>query len=246
MPLVVDYIDTNSTDVRYTRIVRASNIKQWKFEARDILAMSLKFLLSKAELKDIHVQFGVPLTSFKIYIGLGIKAIVVGLIDYASSKVFWDRSTDGLKRCADRTKDFLDIPNIVGMIDGDKISSKAPQDVDSQNRDYDGWTKDVHHNVVLVWDPFGKIVDCGVNAPGSFHDSKITLWCRIYDHIKALPSPYHICCDNALYTRGNLHNKIVKCKEEYKEGKERDEYDKSLTHLRQCSKWGSNVLTGCF
>ena len=30
------------------------------------------------------------------------------------------------------------------------------------------------------------------------------------------------------------------------EGRERDSYDQQLTHLRQCSEWGNNVLTGVF
>ena len=36
----------------------------------------------------------------------------------------------------------------------------------------------------------------------------------------------------------------MKTKEEFKEGFARSIYDQSLTHLRQCSEWGNNILTG--
>ena len=93
-------------------------------------------------------------------------------------KVFWDRSEEHLSRCAERTKFFLDISGVVAMVDGDKLGSKSPSDHLLQNRDYNGWTKDVNRNVVLVWDVFGKIVDAAVNAPGTFHDSRSASWCK--------------------------------------------------------------------
>ena len=63
-----------------------------------------------------------------------------------------------MQRCADRTAQFMECPNVVAMMDGDKLGSLAPDDSVLQNRDYNGYTKDVNRNIVLVWDPFGKIV----------------------------------------------------------------------------------------
>ena len=74
------------------------------------------------------------------------------------------------------TSQFLDIPGVVAMMDGDKLRSQKPSNHILQNRDYNGWTKDVNRNLLLVWDPFGKIIDAAVNSPGSFHDSRTTLW----------------------------------------------------------------------
>jgi hypothetical protein len=69
----------------------------------------------------------------------------------------------------------------------------------------------------------------------------------IYDHIKNVPSPYKTVCDDAFYTQGDLEGKLVKTKEKYLgEGHTRDGYDQSLTHLRQCSEWGNEILFGCW
>ena len=244
-----DYILSKPLDPRTlcaTAVIRKIDLEQRIHSVSDIVAMTLKFLLSKTEYKDLHIQFGATLTTYKNCVRLGMEAIVTELINHPKARVYWDRSQEGMERAAARTQDFLDIPNVIGMIDGDKIRGKEPMDIDEQNRDYNGWTKDVNRNLVLVWDPFGKVVDCGVNAPGCFHHSKITRWCNVYAHIVALPAPFKICCDDAFYTRGMLKDKIVKTKEEYSEDLVRSFYDQSLTHLRQCSEWGNNVLTGCF
>ena len=47
-------------------------------------------------------------------------------------------------------------------------------------------------------------------------------------------------------TSGILNNKLVKTKDQYKKAASRSSYDMSLTHLRQCSEWGNNILTGVF
>ena len=151
-----------------------------------------------------------------------------------------------MQRCADRTAQFMACPNVVAMMDGDKLGSLAPDDSVLQNRDYNGYTKDVNRNIVLVWDPFGKIVDAVVNAPGNFHDSKAARYGGIYDHIIAVPAPFKCVCDDAFWTQGELQDKLIKTKEEYREGEERGDYDMTLTHLRQCSEWGNQTLTGSF
>ena len=70
----------------------------------------------------------------------------------------------------------------------------------------------------------------------------------MYNHIGKLPALYTVCCYDALYTKDFLEGKLVKTKEQYIEGEQnvRDGYDQSLTHLRQASEWGNNVLVGTF
>ena len=240
-----EYLDSNMIKPGVGKKKKA-RCKRRKFRNRDIVAIALKFLLSNAELKNLHVQFGSAVSTFNELAWFGIDCFVVCVGRCDLGKVFWDRSEEHLSRCAERTKLFLDISGVVAMVDGDKLGSKSPSDHLLQNRDYNGWTKDVNRNVVLVWDVFGKIVDAAVNAPGTFHDSRTAWWCKIYDRCKDLPKGYKCCCDDAFYTKGELMNKLVKTKEEFREGELRSNYDQQLTHLRQCSEWGNQVLTGTF
>ena len=109
----------------------------------------------------------------------------------------------------ERTSQFQDIPGVVGMINGRKMISSHPEQYLEQNRDYNGWTNEVNCNVVLLWDPYGMIVDAVVNCPSNFHDSKSTLWENVYDHISALPAGFIVVCDSAFETRCNLEGKHV-------------------------------------
>ena len=220
------------------------NLRNRMYTPHDIVAMGLKFMHSKAELKDLCVQFGLLLQTFINCYTLCLKSFAHCLANHPLSRVRWDRSEENLKKCADRTEMFIDLPGVVAMVDGIKLVTKTSNDVYEQNNDYNGWTCDHNRNCILVWDPFGKIVDAVINAPGTFHDSKSTQWGNVYEHIKKLKPGYKCCCDDAFGTKGDLKDKLIKTKDEYREGFERSSYDMACTHLRQSSEWGNNILVG--
>ena len=142
---------------------RSQDLKRCMFSPRDMTAMALKFLLSRAEMKD-WLEFGAILTVFDKCTEVGMCAIVKVLMTDARSRVYWDHSEAGMLKAADLTKAFAGLPGaVVAMIDGKKLEFLYPSDLSDQNRDYNGWTHDVFQNLVLVWDPEGKIVDVGVN-----------------------------------------------------------------------------------
>ena len=226
------------------------------FSNRDIVAMLLKSMTTVAEPKDLYVQFGATATSFHDYVELGMRCIIQTLSDDPRAKVYWDRSEDALQKAAERTKSFLSIPNVVGMLDGMKKSSLSPKDPKDQNKDYNGWTGDTNRNVLLLWDPMGKIVDAVVNSPGSFHDSKAARWGEVYDHIGTLPPKYKVVCDSAFSCGGELGDRLVKTKlktqltddnnNKMDDANDIVQYESQLTHLRQSSEWGNHVLVDTF
>ena len=211
---------------------------------RGIMAMTLKFLTSAAEAKDIYVQFGATHMVYRNAIELGMVAIIANM-SHPKLRVYWDRSENELERLAENTAAFLDIPGVIGMIDGRKMPSLFPSGWLEQNRDYNGWTKEVNRNLVLLWSPDGLIVDAAVNCPGNFHDSKSTLWTGIYDHIANLPDGFIVVCDSAFVCTGRMEGKLVKLKDD-RNGFAFTGFDMSLTHLRQASEWGNGVLVNAF
>ena len=144
------------------------------------MVMTLKWILSKSEQKNLNVQFGAVASTYSNCVTLGLCTMAFCLADHPKAKVFWDQSIEALQYASKRTKMFLDVPNVVGMMDGIKFRSREPLDQVLQNSNYNGWTCSVYRNCVFVWDPFGKIVDCVLNNPGSMHDSKMTRWGNIY------------------------------------------------------------------
>ena len=57
------------------------------FNSRDIVAMTLKYMLSVAEMKDIHVQFGATLSTFRYHVAFGKRAIIHALIDHPDARL---------------------------------------------------------------------------------------------------------------------------------------------------------------
>jgi hypothetical protein len=140
------------------------------------------------------------------------QAILTCLISHLKAIVYWDRSDENCKKCADLTSQFIDLPNVVAFIDGKKLTSlhlKMKMKM-LQNRDLNGWTSDVHHGLVLVWDPCGIIVNAATNLPGNFHDSKRSKYGNLYWHIESLKDSFVIVADSAFQATGDLDGKIKK------------------------------------
>ena len=89
---------------------------------RGIMAMTLKYLTSAAEAKDVYVQFGATAMVYRNAIELGMVAIVANM-GHPKLRVFWDRSEEALERMSRKTAAFLDIPGVIGMVDGRKMTT---------------------------------------------------------------------------------------------------------------------------
>lgn len=75
LDIVKNSISSNSI-VPYRGKPKKYIILRRRFNARDIVAMTVKYLLSRAELKDIHVHFGAILTTYINCVKLGMRCIV--------------------------------------------------------------------------------------------------------------------------------------------------------------------------
>lgn len=230
--LCKDYILSNSmTPAHANKKPKLCHLRCRLFKPRDIVAMTLCYLLSTAEHKDLHVHFGAVLQTFINSVQLGLDPIIHSLIKNPKAEVIWKRSPVNLEKAAAKTAMFLEIPGVIAMVDGAKLCTQMSSNHQDQNWDYNGWTNDVNWNLVIVWDPFGEIVDYGLNTPASFHDSRTSWWCNLYSHFLAIPDGFKCVCDNAFYTSGDMTGKLVKTKEEFKERFIKCIYDQSLTHL---------------
>ena len=225
---------------------RRSDLKHRLFKPHDIIAMAIKCCMATAEAKDIHPCFGALASTFSDLSFRGMQVIVQVLIDDARAKVVWNISSElYLHQCAARSAMFTAVPGVVAMLDGLRITTDNSPDTVLQNADYSGYGHDCFRNNVLLWDTFGKICDCSLNAPGNFHDSKNAFYGRIYRHIRKLPEPYRIVSDDAFYSKGDLEGKIIKSKYEAN-FEDKTDAAQQTTHLRQPSEWGNNTLTGAF
>ena len=126
---------------------------------------------------------------------------------------FWDCSEKNLEKMVSLSIQWMNISNVGVMLDGNKLPSLNPIDSDSQNCNYNGWIRGCNREVLMLWEPYRKIIDCIVNCSGNFHDSKMSKWQRVYNHILQILDNYKVC-NNAFVTTGLLGNKFVKTKAE--------------------------------
>ena len=243
LDLVGPSLTTSSHVQRYGQ-PRTEDLRRRLYSPRDILAMTIRFMVSKAPTKDLHADFGALQTSFSTYRALGMRMIVQHLVNDDRSKVYWDMSPEVIAANQQRTAFFDAIPGVVGFIDGVQVDTRRHPVYEMQRLDYSGRAKAHKRNMILVWDTYGKIIDCVLNTPGSYHDSRSTAIGYIYEHVTHLPDGAKIVADAAFCSTGEVEGKIVKV-ENY------DEVDEahiraSITSLRQSAEWGNNTLFGTF
>ena len=101
-------------------------LKRRSYGPRGIMAMTVKWLSSCTEAKDLYPQFGVTSVVFRKSVELGLTSIV-GNMDNEKMRVRWDRSVENMEKMAARTASFMDIPGVVGMIDGKRCRPSTRQ-----------------------------------------------------------------------------------------------------------------------
>jgi len=136
-------------------------LKKSLYRPRGIMAMTVKFLTSVAESNDLYVQFGATSNVFRQGVELGMVAVINNM-NHPKMRVFLDQPVALLENQATKTSSFLDITGVVGMVDGRKMLCLQPAEWLDQNRDYNGWTKEMNRNFVLLWNTVKLIVDAAV------------------------------------------------------------------------------------
>ena|ERR1740124_69773 len=96
--------------------------KKRLFGPRGVMGMTVKFLTSAVEQKDVYAQFGATKDVFRLGVEVRMVAIINNM-NHPKMRVFWDRSIEALEKHAERTSMFKDITGVVGIIDGRKMLS---------------------------------------------------------------------------------------------------------------------------
>ncbi|TDL21495.1 hypothetical protein BD410DRAFT_749630 [Rickenella mellea] len=140
-----------------------------------------------------------------------------------------------------------------GSIDGLNLLVQTSDDIEIENATYNGWLKEHFVSSVIVFSSQGAIISCNINAPGSWHDSRVAqpIYLKL---LRSTPDDYFLVADTA-FPRGTdrIHGKI---KAPMKAGQllpadaaERDarmRYDRQLLSYRQTAEWGMRAIQGSF
>jgi hypothetical protein len=156
-----------------------------------------------------------------------------------------------------------------GSIDGLNLACQTSDDEEMENATYNGWLCEHFVSSVLVFSPkgtswflvslwrliirVGTIIAAKLNAPGSWHDSRLAqpIYVKLLDQT---PDGFYLVADTA-FPRGSerIEGKIcapIKTGEKIRgtreEIEERLQFDRQLLSYRQTAEWGMRGLQGSF
>ncbi|KAH7919463.1 hypothetical protein BV22DRAFT_1108057 [Leucogyrophana mollusca] len=139
-------------------------------------------------------------------------------------------------------------------IDGLNLPVQTSEDDEIENATYNGWLSEHFVSSVLVFSPKGQIIAANLNAPGSWHDSRVAQ--PIYEKLRTqTPDGFYLVADTAFPCgTAQIAGRIcVPLKagqripgESQIEIAERMAFDRELLSYRQTAEWGMRTLQGSF
>ncbi|EDQ98024.1 uncharacterized protein LACBIDRAFT_316314 [Laccaria bicolor S238N-H82] len=140
-----------------------------------------------------------------------------------------------------------------GSMDGLNLAVQTSTNQEIENATFNGWLHDHFVSSVLAFGASGVIIACKLNAPGSWHDSRVAR--PIYEKLRAeTPEGYYLVTDTA-FPRGTDQIK-GRIKAPMKDGtrlpadpvarKAAMAFDRQLLSYRQTAEWGMRAVQGSF
>jgi hypothetical protein len=84
------------------------------------------------------------------------------------------------------TEKYPSLPDVWGTCDGAKLNFQSTGDVRIQRMYYNEWTPGHYMSNIFVFAMDGMIRICGLNAPGTMHDSSVSDYSFVYEKLKAV------------------------------------------------------------
>ena len=145
-------------------------------DSADVLALTLAYLTSTSNQKQLEMLFGMTKTSISDMIwGEGIPMLLRALDRMPAAAVRWPTFEEQRENAYLVEMNYGPCPlgagiHVFGFMDGMRCRCTNPSNIGVQNLFYNGW--EGHVNVVnnFVVDPQGRIIDAIINRPGSLND----------------------------------------------------------------------------
>ncbi|KZT52367.1 hypothetical protein CALCODRAFT_441669 [Calocera cornea HHB12733] len=134
-----------------------------------------------------------------------------------------------------------------GSVDGLNLPTATSSDERWQNAQYNGWLHGHYTSNVLVFSSRGELIHAAINAPGSWHDSRVSS--AIYAQLEdKTPEDFYLCADTAFpHNRNSVKTKIkTPVKSGARTTREHLQFLDQLVSFRQSAEWGMRAIQGSF
>jgi hypothetical protein len=150
----------------------------------------------------------VPAVSSR-YLHFGLKLLHRVLNTMPEAKIAWP-SYDTMVEWSDMIRvRHPPVRHAIGFVDGVHFPLECHGQENLQNAYYNGWCASHFTSNIFAFGVDGTIINCTVNAPGSWHDATVaqSLYGLLEDHT---PEPFYIISDTAFPSNDTLQSKIKK------------------------------------
>ncbi|KAF5383062.1 hypothetical protein D9615_004821 [Tricholomella constricta] len=218
------------------------------------LGLTLHYLGSA--MLEVHLQqiFALVPSTVSRYLSFSLTILHQTLATMKEAKVSLPRTVEEFEK---ETRLICErhplLEGAFGGLDGLSLTAEESDDPEMENATYNGWKSNHCINNVLAFSPQGTITMAVLNAPGSWHDSRVArpIFQALEHHV---PDGYFLVADTA-FPRGtvSIHGKI---RAPMKGGEyipadpiEQEQallVNRQLLSYRQTAEWGMRMLQGSF
>ena len=248
----------------------APRIHRRSLDAAGALGLVLHFLHSTMqEVSLMEIFTLIPATTSR-YINFSLEILLLTLRKVKDAEIRWPKGDEfeELSQIAQTRHPLL--TGAFGTIDGVNLPVQVSAEQEIENATYNGWLHAHFVSCVLAFSTSGasltrlatsmanvlfagNIIACRLNAPGSWHDSRIAQ--QIYAKLRdKTPEGYYLVADSAFpkghdQIRGRIHAPIKEGTRLPADPIQRAEalaFNRQLLSLRQAAEWGNGMLQRVF
>jgi hypothetical protein len=130
-----------------------------------------------------------------------------------------------------------------GFVDGLHLPINAAEEFNLQNAYYNGWCSSHFTSNIFAFSPDGTIIHATINAPGSWHDSRVAR--GLFQQLATRTEDgYYLIADTVFPHQGAMKSKIVTPPKDgqYLQGDISPEFFRELLSARQAAEWGMRSI----
>ncbi|KIM55807.1 hypothetical protein SCLCIDRAFT_30069 [Scleroderma citrinum Foug A] len=217
------------------------------------LGLVLHYLNSTMHEISLQQIFAIIPSTVSRYITFGLSILLSTLQKMPEGQICWPQHDEFDELSQLVTQRHSRLTGAFGSIDGLKLPVQTSEDLDIENATFNGWLSEHFVSSVIVFSSKGEIIAANLNAPGSWHDSRVAQ--PIYATLRTrTPDGYYLVADTA-FPRGT-GDIVGQIRTTLKDGQRiagtPDQILEAMAHnwellsYRQTAEWGMRAIQGSF